>query len=674
MHRTLKNLSYLCIAVLNVHCTSLEKEILNKPVTTSLAASQTLAGLVNLGPQVFESSINGSTHATDNASNSWFYTIQTGSPARLIGYNGTTASLAVNLPLTGVTGSWSMTVATDNSVYIASNQGILLRYDQTTQTVTTIGKPAATETYLWDLATGKNGEIFIGTYPGCRVYRYHPSSGFTDVGSGALITGENYVRSVEYHEPTDMVYAGVGSHTGLIELNPRTGQKREMLPAQDRGLTGFVYYLKVITGLTGGDRLLASITGTPSNNKTLVYNIQTGLFEKNIPTAIANTAIKSPTNQKIYYSTSSSLLSYEITQPTAVPVLVSSTKNSLARYWSGNQELTLLNPEMKIVKVNVSNGSTTSTNLNIPPLPIQIQTTAAGPDGKVWTSGYPIGSNGLYNPATGTTVNYNGLPQAESISFQGDQVFFGIYGGAKIYRYNSNNPWSMTSANPKLIGSVTGQDRPFGNVSVPTLGKMFFGTVPGYGILGGSLIEYNSSDDKIISYANIVLDQSIVSLNYANSTIIGGTSVWGGLGIQPTQTQAKLFGWNPVTKIKTFEIVPVTGAKAITALMQGPNGKIWGMADGTLFIFDPVTGVVDSTHDLFQVSQATKNTTVWRNASMVMHPTGRIFGLAYGELFELDPTTKAKTTISSSGGVCLTLGINGELYFQRGINLWSYNL
>ncbi|MNL84642.1 hypothetical protein D3C87_2126740 [compost metagenome] len=59
---------------------------------------------------------------------------------------------------------------------------------------------------------------------------------------------------------------------------------------------------------------------------------------------------------------------------------------------------------------------------------------------------------------------------------------------------------------------------------------------------------------------------------------------------------------------------------------------------------------------------------------MVMHPTGRIFGLAYGELFELDPTTKAKTTISSSGGACLTLGINGELYFQRGINLWSYNL
>ncbi|MNE34022.1 hypothetical protein D3C80_1277230 [compost metagenome] len=312
--------------------------------------------------------------------------------------------------------------------------------------------------------------------------------------------------------------------------------------------------------------------------------------------------------------------------------------------------------------------------MNIPPLPIQIQTTAAGPDGKVWTSGYPIGSNGLYNPVTGTTVNYNGLPQAESISFQGDQVFFGIYGGAKIYRYNSNNPWSMTSANPKLIGSVTGQDRPFGNVSIPTLGKMFFGTVPGYGILGGSLIEYNSSDDKIISYANIVLDQSIVSLNYANSIVIGGTSVWGGLGIQPTQTQAKLFGWNPVTKIKTFEIIPVTGAKAVTALMQGPNGKIWGMADGTLFIFDPVTGLIDSTHDLFQVSQATKNATVWRNASMVMHPTGRIFGLAYGELFELDPITKAKTAISTGGGVCLTLGINGELYFQRGINLWSYNL
>lgn len=274
--------------------------------------------------------------------------------------------------------------------------------------------------------------------------------------------------------------------------------------------------------------------------------------------------------------------------------------------------------------------------------------------------------------STGTTVNYDGLSQAESISFQGDQVFFGIYGGAKIYRYNSINPWTAT--NPKLIGSVAGQDRPFGNVSVPALGKMFFGTVPGYGLLGGSLIEYNSSDDKIISYPNLVQDQSIVSLNYLDSIVIGGTSIWGGLGIQPTQSQAKLFGWNLVTKTKTFEIIPVNDAKAITALMLGPNGKIWAMADGTLFIFNPATNQVDSTHQLFQVSQATKNTQVWRNASLVLHPSGRIFGLAYGELFELDPVTKAKTTISASGGSCLTLGINGELYFHRGINLWRYNL
>lgn len=673
MYKNLKRFAYLSIAVFNMHCTALDNETLGlKPVTTSLLAKQTQTGLVNLGPQVFESSISGSTYATDSANNTWLYTIQTGSPARLIGYNVTTANLAVNLPLTGITGSWSLTVATDNSVYIASNQGILLRYDQNTQTVTTIGKPAASETYLWDLATGKNGEIFIGTYPGCRVFRYHPNTGFTDVGAGALITGENYVRSVEYHEQTDMVYAGIGSHTGLIALNPRTGQKTEILPVQDRGISGFVYYLKVITGLTGGDRLLATITGTPSNNKTLVYNLQTGLFEKNITNAIANTAIKSPVNQKIYYSTASALWSYEITQSNPAPVLVSNTKNSLARYWSGNQELSLLTPDLKIVNVNVSNGQSTSADLNIPPLPIQIQTSAAGPDGKVWTSGYPIGSNGLYDPATGATVNYNGLSQAESISFQGDQVFFGIYGGAKIYRFNSNNPWSAT--NPKLIGSVAGQDRPFGNVSVPIPGKMFFGTVPGYGLLGGALIEYNSSDDKIISYPNLIQDQSIVSLSYLDSTVIGGTSIWGGLGIQPTQTQAKLFGWNLTTKTKTFEITPLNDAKAITALMVGPNGKIWGMGDGTLFIFNPTTNQVDSTHQLFQVSQTIKNSTVWRNASLILHPTGRIFGLAYGELFELDPLTKVKTTLATGGGSCLTLGINGELYFHRGLNLWRYNL
>ena len=38
---------------------------------------------------------------------------------------------------------------------------------------------------------------------------------------------------------------------------------------------------------------------------------------------------------------------------------------------------------------------------------------------------------------------------------------------------------------------------------------------------------------------------------------------------------------------KTFEMVPVPGARAVTSLKAAPNGMVYGWAEGTLFEFDP---------------------------------------------------------------------------------------
>lgn len=631
------------------------------------ASKQASVNPINLGPQLFQSSLNGSTFMTDKSGKVWLYTIQTGTPSKLLGYDQKTGKLETNLNLPGVTGSWAITGSTDGILYIASNQGIIYKHEPGTNKATSLGKAWATESYTWDIVAGKNGEVFIATYPGCRVMRYHPNDGFKDIGNGPLISSENYVRGLAYYAENDKIYAGIGSHTGLIELDVRTGQKKEILPVEDRGLTGFVSTLSIIKGLNDGDRLLASMTG-----KTLVYNLKTAQYESPIKNAGARTATKSSADQKIYFSTASSLWSYEITKTGATPVLVGNYKNSLARYWASDEELNLLTSDLKFVKLNVTTKKANIINLEVPPLPIHIQTTAKGGDGRIWTSGYPIGSNGAYNPKTGKTENYLGLPQAESISFQNDQIFFGIYGGAKIYRFDTKKAWSMADGNPKLIGNVSGQDRPFGNLSIPELGKMYFGTVPGYGKNGGALVEYDSSTDKLTPYINLIENHSIVSLTYTGKDIIGGTSTWGGLGIKPIATEAKLFGWDPIKKNKTFEIVPVSDAKAITCVMKGPDGNIWGIADGTLFIFNPSTQKVISKHELFDVPETRKASHVWKNAYLTIHPSGRIFGVGYGDLFELNAKTKAKTTLTKGAGFSLATDDNGNLYYNSGINLFKY--
>ena len=38
--------------------------------------------------------------------------------------------------------------------------------------------------------------------------------------------------------------------------------------------------------------------------------------------------------------------------------------------------------------------------------------------------------------------------------------------------------------------------------------------------------------------------------------------------------------------------MPVPGKGAITSLIEGPDGNIWGFAMGTLFIYDPSSGEV----------------------------------------------------------------------------------
>ncbi|WP_205500076.1 hypothetical protein [Rufibacter psychrotolerans] len=621
----------------------------------------------NVGAQLTATTLQASDFVQDANGNEFAYTVVSGKPGHLVGYDMKARRVVADLELVGANGSTAMTASTDHWLYIGGNNAHLYRTRPGSQTVEDLGLVLSGQTTISDLVAGKDGEVFGGTYPGGKVFRYHPSTGFTDVANGAVVSGESYARSLVYHAPTNKLLIGVGAHARLVELNLATKAKKQILPSQYFDQE-FVYYMGLAAGYADGDRLLAWVT-SPNQRKTLVYNLSTGLVEQTLETIDAQSVVKSPTTNLTYYTANNKLYSHDLSKPGQAPTFIADCYEAKDMRWGKDGTLHILTKYSQVRWYNPASGNITTVKFEVPPQPYDIQTIVTGPDGRIWSSGYLAGGNAAYDPTNDKVTQYSGLGQAEGMTVQGDNIYFGIYSGAQFYVYDTKRPWNSNSGNPKSLGRIEGQDRPFAGVSVEGAGKLYFGTVPGYGKLGGALVEYTANTNQLKSYVDVVNNQSIISLVNVGGLVIGGTTISGGLGVSPVAGEAKLFGWDASANIKTFEAVPVPGAWAITALVNGPDGNIWGMADGTLFVFDPVQKKVVTTHKYYNI--AGTPTHIWRNAFLVFHPSGYLYATFNGNFYRIDPKTMKETLLKSGVGL-LAMDKQGRLYTRDEHVLWRY--
>lgn len=651
--------AFLSLIMLVYGCNSIQKASSVKPNEQ----------FKDLGNQVMEGSIQGGVFFKNETDDEYVYTVSRGRPAHLLGYDLKTNKLITDLPLPNEVGSWDLVISSDNWLYVAGNTGHLYKHKPSTKLVEDLGK-FLTESLIYDLTAGENGEIFGGTYSSSRVFRYHPADGFSDPGNGSMIAGEQYVRSLAYHQKAKKIYAGVGSHAGLIELDLKTGTKRQMLPDEFRK-NEFVYNMALLSGFSNGDRLFAWLL-SGNKHQTLVYNLESGKLEQQINKMEVKSAIKDPNSNKIYYLGGGKLLGNDLSKPHQQEEILGTFKDStaLCSMWGKDKKLYILTVDKHIITYDPSTGKTSVTDLDVPPQPIKINSLVSGPDGRIWTGGYLTGGHAAYNPKTGKVTQYPGIDQAEGMTVMGQYIYMGVYPNARMYVYDTKKKWYPENNNPRLIKQISGQDRPFAGVKLEDSDKLFFGTVPRFGKLGGSLLEYDIRTDVMTTYNDLIPAQSVVSLVYAGGTVYGGTTVRGGIGIMPTEQEAKLFGWNPVTKSKVFEIAPVAKARAITCLINGPEGKVWGIADGTLFIFDPSKKEVIFKKDLYTVSKGGPG--VYYEAKLAVHPSGIIYGTGGGNLFKIDPETMDYTIINK-GARLLAIDKQGAVYTVINETLWQYN-
>src|SRR5262249_48074257 len=162
-----------------------------------------------------------------------------------------------------------------------------------------------------------------------------------------------------------------------------------------------------------------------------------------------------------------------------------------------------------------------------------------GPDGRLYASSVlPIHFLRLQSSRSGL-LELGDLGGGEVYSFLAhrDWMLMAAYSGrAPLMAFDPRKPFQQASSNKNpLLVNYAAQDsgwRPQAMIEGPD-GRVYIGAVAGYGLLGGPLTIWDVEAKSVISYPQLVTDQSVVSLAAANGLITGGTTVGGGGGSHP---------------------------------------------------------------------------------------------------------------------------------------------
>jgi hypothetical protein len=142
------------------------------------------------------------------------------------------------------------------------------------------------------------------------------------------------------------------------------------------------------------------------------------------------------------------------------------------------------------------------------------------------------------------------IGEAYSMANYDGKIYLASYPGARISIYDPRKPYDYgTEArnNPRDIGRLDEVScRPRAMLAGPGE-KIWIGSYPDYGMLGGTLCWLDPSTLEKKSHRHIVRDCSVTALEWMPEldAILIGTSIIGGNGTQPQAERAPFVLWNP---------------------------------------------------------------------------------------------------------------------------------
>ncbi|PYI56550.1 Ig-like domain-containing protein [Paenibacillus flagellatus] len=660
-----------------------------------LAVSPLPGTVTNLGPQSTALTIMTGAYGKDKDGRDVMYTVVQGDPARLVVTDVATKQIRSEYPLVAADGgnstaAWAITVASDNKAYAGSTpNGTLFQYDPERESVRAIGKPVASDTVIWTLVPGPDGKVYGGTGYSQSLIEYDPALDRTRVlASFKTSSKEQHIRSLAYDPDRNAIYVGGADVAKLYRYDLTTGAKTPLTIPEFAGKTS-VYDLRYTAG-----KLFVRADPGPV---MFVYDPATQTWPVKNETAYNARGFSpvSPDNRVFYtfYETMPdgrqqwSLYAYDVATGAygslGVDVKGAGVAFGYVRLndpdFPGVTLTGLAGNGGRAFYYNLETGRLDTPELDLPPQFVELYNIGKSSDGKMLSSGFISGGGlGLYDPLTGTTERKPSLGQVEGFGSLNGNMYFGVYPRATIFEYDPSKPWNRTDPsapnNPLRLGQLGDeQDRPLSMVGVEETNKLYIGTYPIAGKTGGALSIYDATAKTFTVRRNIVPDHSINSLLYKDGKLYMGTgdmSAGGGGG--------KIAVYDTATGTVERELVPAPGKKAVTSLIWGPDGNIWGMALGVLFVYDPAADRIVYRDDKFPAADYAHT-----NPGLMVGKDGNVYGsifLGYvadktytSKMFVVDAATKQMTIIAEGNVEKLTMDDFGHFYFKYGSELMRYS-
>lgn len=591
-----------------------------------------------------------------------FVTIVSGEPATLQMADLDSGRLQYVERLPDLTNGWAMTTSTAGDlIYLGGGQGQLYAFDPAKKSLTNLGRATPNATLIWDIVTGPDGRVWGASYPKGEVWNYDPETQhFTSLGSAS--PGSDYGRSIAVDR--DNVYVGTGPTDPTIVVIPiDSPNDRSSISPPEKFPHGFIYKLALQNG---------ALAARFPTDQYGVYDLRSRQW-RNIAELSSDVGQQFPVlgaaDQPFMFVGGGrlwTLAGEKLAAVAGVPGvkaprqgrIVRTTVGGRSGMWmigyDGGYRVTWTQlPE------SLSSGSGSKTlnssgrKLELQRATLRIKSLATGDDGLIYVGGFGGPSLSAFTlqgrqvtryPREGETGE-GVIGEIEGMIGHGRYQYLGSYTGARILQFDTSRPWNDES-NPRQVASLgvsMEQDRP---VAWATSGdRVYFGTVPKYGVLTGALGWIDQDEPRATSVRSPVENQSVVSLAARGRIVYAGTSRWGGLGIEPSTSSPRIFAYDSDRK-RVLWSAAQPAAEAVSSMFLNKAGQLWAVAGSDLIQVDPSTGV--TIRRLHLQTRISRSGPVWA-ATQMTELNGLLVLAAFGGLYTIEPGTLRVTAIERSG-------------------------
>ncbi len=391
----------------------------------------------------------------------------------------------------------------------------------------------ALATFPCGIDEAPDGAIFVGAYPGCCLSRFNPATG-------------EWTRFGRMDE-TDMYFyprcGADGTVAGLVRmcrphvvaLDPRTGERRSVGPVVDtQEQSG-----RTVELFKGRDGLLYIRSSEGGFRVSGLEAVPVAELPEPMPPATL------PDGSTVEF-TDAATFDYRrirVRPPAGAP-------HEIPLTWEGaGTDIFLLHegPDGRVYGSSI--------------LPERLF--SCRPDGAGMTDHGPCSVSG---------------GEAYSMANLGGRMYIASYPAARLSIYDPRKPYRFgteAGANPRDVGRPDDVAyRPRAMLAGPA-GKVWIGSIPDYGMWGGTLASYDPATGVFASHRDLIPECSVTALAWLPGAerILVGTAVEGGTGTQPRARAAGFVVWDPVRDradgVETFGLEGIHGVMDVMA--AGPR-------------------------------------------------------------------------------------------------------